>query len=139
MIERESESLLQDSKGYVARFGRTWDDFLTETGKTEESLQAEYRTEAERRVRSTLLIEAIAKAEKIEATEEDVERELLALARQYQVPVEQIVEMTRPNMGALIDGIVRTKTMDFLLDNASVEHVEPAEATNAAKDESSET
>ncbi len=139
MVERESESLLQDSKGYVARFGRSWDDFLTETGKTEESLQAEYRSEAERRVRSTLVIEAIAKAEKIEATEDDVERELLALARQYQVPVEQIVEMTRPNMGALIDGIVRTKTVDFLLDNASIEHVAPAAATNAPADESTET
>jgi trigger factor len=66
------------------------------------------------------LIEAIAKAEKIAATEGDVEAEIAQLSRQYRQPREAIFEMLRPNLGSLIDGIVRTKTVEFLLDHAKV-------------------
>lgn len=134
LVEAEVAGLLADSKAYVARLGREWSDYLTTTGKTEEELRAQYRAEAERRVRSTLVLEAIAKAEGITATPEDVEAEVKTLAEQYGQPRERVLEMLRSNLDTLIDGIVRTKTLDFLLDRAKV--VEAPAATNDAPAES---
>jgi trigger factor len=118
LVEREIDSLLNDSKQYVARYGTTWDDYLEATGKTEQAFRDDFRAEAEKRVKSTLLIEAIAKAEKIKATQGDLDNEIGALSRQYRQPPEKIVEMLQGNVGSLVDGIVRTKTLDFLLENA---------------------
>lgn len=134
LVAYEVESLLADSKGYIARMGLSWDDYLKSSEKTEEQLRAQYREEAERRVRSTLLLQEIAKAEGIEATREDIEAEINGLAEQYGQPRERILEMMRSNLDTLIDGIVRTKTLDFLLDNAKVTDAPPA--TKEAEPES---
>jgi trigger factor len=118
MVESEIDGLIDESKQYVGRSGIPWDDYLAQIEKTEETLRGEFREEAERRVKTTLLIEEIAKREQITATNEDVEAELAALSRQYGQPRERIVELLGQNAGALIDGIVRTKTIDRLIERA---------------------
>jgi len=67
-----------------------------------------------------LLLEAIAKAENITATPADISAELQGLAQQYGQPVERIRQALGSNIVAVIDGIVRTKTVEFLIDSASV-------------------
>jgi trigger factor len=131
MVERESESIYQEAQAYVARAGLKWADYLEQQNRTDDSVRAEYRAEAERRVKTTLLLEAIAKAEKIEATEADLESEITSLSRQYGQPRQAIVEMLRPNLASLIDGIVRSKTLDFLLDQAKI--IELPAGTEATK------
>jgi trigger factor len=118
LVEREIDSLLNDSRQYVARAGLSWDDYLAQSGKSEQELRDTFRDEARRRVKTTLLIEAIAKKEGVEATPADVEAELDALAAQYGQPRERIIEALRANLGALVDGIVRTKTIDRLIEQA---------------------
>ncbi len=54
----------------------------------------------------------------MQATQADIEAELDALAAQYGQPRERIAEALRANVGALIDGIVRTKTIDRLIEQA---------------------
>ncbi len=125
MVDREIESLETEAKGYVERAGIEWSSYLEQQGKTEDQIRDEYRAEAERRVRGSLLIEAIAKAENIQATPPDIEAEIAQLSRQYQQPREAILEMLRPNFNALVDGIVRTKTVEFLLDHATVTETAP--------------
>jgi len=128
LVERELEGLLNESKQYIARAGVSWDDYVAQGGKSEDELRESFRSEAERRVKTTLIVEAIAKKEGIQATQADVEAELDALARQYGQPRERIVEMLQSNVGALIDGIVRTKTIDRLIEQAKrVPATEPAE------------
>jgi trigger factor len=131
LVDREVEALAKEARGYVEQAGVEWDAYLKDRGKTEEELHAEYRSEAEKRVKTSLLIEAIAKAEKIFATEADVEAEIASLARQYRQPREAILEMLRPNIQALVDGVVRTKTVEFLLDQATISETLPPEATSA--------
>ena len=90
-------------------------------GESNESeLRAAQRPEAESRVKAALLIEAIAKAENIAATPADVSAELEALARRYGQPVARIRKALGNNVLSLVDGIVRNKTLDFLIDNAIV-------------------
>ena len=136
LVERETENLRQEGKAHVERAGMAWDAYLEQQGKTEEQLLADYRAEGERRVKTSLLVEAIAKAENITATNADIEAEVGQLSRQYGQPREAILEMLRSNIGALIDGVVRTKTVEFLLDHATIQEndaasSEPAEKTEA--------
>jgi trigger factor len=118
LVEGEIDGLLDESRHYIARAGISWDDYLKESGKTDEELRSQFREEAERRVKTTLLIEEIAKREAIEATPAELEAELGALARQYGQPREKILDMLGRNVGALVDGIVRTKTIDRLIERA---------------------
>lgn len=140
LIERESENLAKQAKGYIEQAGVRWDDYLEKEGKTQEDLTAEYRGEAEKRVKGSLIIEAIAKAENVTATNADIEAEVAQLSRQYGQPREAILEMLRSNFSALVDGIVRTKTVEHVLDHAVITEVaadgapgdEAERATNAS-------
>lgn len=142
LVEYETESLLADTKSYIARLGREWDDYLATRfgavtdGSAEDKLRAEFRDEAQRRVKTTLLLEAIAAAEGIQPTTEDIEAEINALAQQYGQPRERILEMMRDNLDTLIGGIARTKTLDFLLDHAAIAAA-PAETKSADGESSS--
>ena len=127
MVDRESDALENEAKGYIERSGMDFETYLTQQGKTAEELRAEYKTEAERRVKITLVLEAIAKAEHITATGDDIEAEVQQMSEQYRQPREAILQMLRENVNALIDGIVRTKTVEFLIDNAVI--TEPKAAT----------
>jgi len=120
MVEREIDALINDSKQYVVRYGTSWDDYLTAVGKTEATFRSEFEAEAQKRVKTTLIIEAIAEAEKIVAAPADINAELDAIARQYDQPRDKILELMGSNVAALIDGIVRTKTIDFLIEKANV-------------------
>ena len=102
----------------MARAGISWEDYLAHGGKSETELAEGFREEAARRVKTTLLIEAIAAKEGIQATQQDVEAELTALSAQYGQPRERIIEALQSNAAALIDGIVRTKTIDRLIEQA---------------------
>jgi trigger factor len=83
-------------------------------------LRASLRAEAESRVKASLLIEAIAKTEGITATPADVAAEIEALSRRYGQPAARIRRALGNNLLSLMDGIVRNKTLDFLVDNAIV-------------------
>jgi len=68
-------------------------------------------------VRLTLIVEQIAKVEGIVATPADVQDELEALSRQYGQPVARIRKALGNSLLSLMDGIIRNKTLDFLIDN----------------------
>lgn len=120
LVEREIDHMINDSASQAAQAGISFEDWLKEAGKSEEELRTEYRADAQTRVKGTLLIEAIAKAENINATPADVAEELAALARQYGQPVDRIRKALGNNVLSLMDGIVRNKTLDFLIDHAKV-------------------
>ncbi len=122
MVARELESLVEEAKTFAQRMKMSWEEYLAKAEKTDESLREELRAEASRRVKATLLIEEIAKKEKIEATTADVEAELAGLAAQYQQPRERILQALQPNISTLIQGIVRTKTVDYLIEHATAAH-----------------
>jgi trigger factor len=130
MVDREAESIENEAKSYIERAGLTWEDYLEKQGKAADDLRAEYRVDAERRVKTSLVLEAIAKAEHITATGDDIEAEVAQMSRQYGQPREAILQMLRENVNALIDQIVRTKTVEFLIDNAVI--TEPAKAAAAS-------
>ena len=74
MIEDEIDVMLRETKMRMMYQGFKFEDFLKYTGQTEEQIKEMYRPEAKNRVKMQLVLEAMVKAEKIEATEEDVEK-----------------------------------------------------------------
>jgi len=107
MVEGEIDRIMEDA---TAASG----------GKTEAEPRESYRAEAESRVKTTLLIEQIAKAEKITATPGDIAAELEVLSRRYGQPAARIRKALGNNLLSLMDGIVRSKTLELLIDNAEV-------------------
>jgi trigger factor len=109
LVENEVSHLLEDSAPATSAEERN-----------EADLRAARRAEAESRVKAAILIQAIAKAENITATAADISAELEVLARRYGQPVARIRSALGKNVLSLMDGIVRNKTLDFLIDNAIV-------------------
>ena len=126
MIDHEIENMLNDARGFAGRMGLSWEDYLKTTEKNEDELRAQFRPDAEKRVKGTLIIEAIAKAENINATPADVQAELAGLAEQYGQPIDRIRQALGNNVLSLMDGIVRSKTMDWLIEQADIKEASPA-------------
>lgn len=120
MVEGEVDHMVNETASAVAQGGETFEAYLTRAGKTEEELRAAFRADAESRVKTTLLVERIAKAEGIVATPADVSLEVEILARQYRQPPERVRKALGDNVLPLMAAIVRNKTLDFLVDHAKV-------------------
>ncbi len=131
LVEREIDQAINDDASQASQAGLPFEAFLKQSGKTEDELREDYRESARSRVKATLLIEAVAKAERIVATPADIAEELGSLARQYGQPVDRIRKALGNNVLSLMDGIVRNKTLDFLIDNAAVT-VKEATTTTAS-------
>ncbi|MEA4910905.1 Trigger factor [bioreactor metagenome] len=82
LIEDELERMKLQTKADIERFGSKWEEYLTHLKKTEEDLKSEWRDMARKRVMSQLLINEIAKKEKVEASKEDIDAEALKIMTQ---------------------------------------------------------
>jgi trigger factor len=120
LVEREVDSMVNDLTTQVAQSGIEFDSYLKEQGKTVDELRESFKNDAQQRVKGTLVIEEIARKENINATPGDVAEELAALSRQYGQPVDRIRKALGNNVLSLMDGIVRNKTLEFLVDNATL-------------------
>ena len=133
LVEREIDSLVSDAKSYMQRIGRSWEEYLAAKNVDEAGLRKEYRVEAERRVKTALLLEEIAKREKIEVTTTDVDQELDAMARSYGQTRESVIDFLRKTggFGPIIDTVSRRKTLDLLVEHATITDVAAVTQTSS--------
>jgi trigger factor len=121
VLEREVESMLAETAQDAQRAGFSGlDEYAGRAGQTADQLRERYRQEATNRVKGTFIIEAIAKAEQIEATPDEIKEEIGALARRYGQPAERMRKALRNRLDGIREGIVRGKTLDLLVDSARV-------------------
>lgn len=90
------------------------------SGQTEEDLRGQMKEEADNRIRVRLTLEAIADAEKIEATEEDINKELEEMSKQFNMTTEQITTALGGSTDILKQDIRMKKTVELLVDNAKI-------------------
>ena len=90
MIQTEKKNLIDRLEQQYKMYGFDIDSFLTYTGTTRETFEAQQEAEAERRVSNHLVIDAIVKAEGFTATEEEVEAKYNEYALTYKMPVEDV-------------------------------------------------
>ena len=90
MIDTQARTMLNDYAQQMQMQGISMDMYMKFTNSTVESMLEEMKPQAETRIKNSLVLEAIADAEKIEITDEDVEEELKRMAESYKMELEEI-------------------------------------------------
>ncbi|GAB2324570.1 trigger factor [Alkalibacterium sp. m-11] len=99
------------------------------TNSTEQNLHKQFEGDAEFNVRTNLVLEAIVEAENLDATEEDIEKEISDLAEQYNMPEDQVRSVLSPDL--LNRDISLKKAIDLITSTAK-ETLEAAEESDEA-------
>ena len=117
MVEFEVENMMKDFEQRLSYQGLNLDQYLKMIGKTEEEMKKEYEPQAIEAIKSRLVLEAIIKAEKIEASEEEVKAKMEEMAKNYGKKVEEISE--NENLKRYLkEGIESEKALEFIVSNA---------------------
>lgn len=118
MIHDEVQRAMQEFMGNMQRQGISSEMYFQLTGTTEEDLRKQYEADADKRVKTNLVIEAVAKAEGFEATDEEIEKEISDLATEYKMEDEQVRSLLSPDM--LKHDIAMKKAVNVITDSAKV-------------------
>lgn len=119
MIEDQIDNMVRDMEMQVLYRGMKMDDYLKYTGVTREKLREMYRNQASVRVHTQLTLEAVRKAENIEATEEEIDAEMQKYADQNQKTLEEFKAMLSDDDKKYFSEIAAMqKTVKFLKENA---------------------
>ena len=128
MIERQVDYMMQDIKYRLAGSGLDFNTYLKYLNTTEADMRKNYRTEAEARVKMQLVIEAISKAENVQATDEEIEEEIKKYAENGSTDVETFkAQLTDSDREYFADRIVVDKTVKLIVDAAVETEPEKAE------------
>ena len=119
MVEKQIDSYLNDMKYRVESQGLQFEQYLQFTGMTEEKFREEVRPQAEKGARVALLIENVAKAENIVATDEDIDAEVKQLAEGYGMEEDKVREIIMANLPSIKQDIEFRKTVKFLTESAA--------------------
>lgn len=121
MVEQQIDNMLMELNYQLQYQGLNLQQLLSMTGRDVAELREERKADAQKLVKSSLVLEAIAKAENIEVSEEEFTAELTKMASMYNMDVEKIKSSLRENDIEDIKGQVKIrKTIDLLMDNAKI-------------------
>ena len=118
MIDAEVDRAVNEMLGNMQRQGISPDMYYQITGTSEADLRKQYADDADRRVKTNLVIEAVAKAEGFEASEEEVNKEIADLAAEYSMDEAQVRNLLSPDM--LQHDIAAKKAIDLITSTATV-------------------
>ena len=93
MIEAQAQQMVEEFAQNIAMQGISFDQYMQFTGSTVEQLLEQVKPQAKARIESSLVLEEVVKAEKIEATDEEFEKELEDMATRYQMEKEKVAEL----------------------------------------------
>jgi trigger factor len=119
MVEKEIDVMVSDLENRLKYQGLTLDQYMEFTGNTGDKMRDYMRENADRKVRADLVLEAIAKKENIEVSEEEMKEKALELAKMYSATEhEKMADMLLNAQGAMIQrDLVVEKTIKLLKDN----------------------
>ncbi len=140
MVERKTNEMLQRLVERLQAIGVTLEDYLANTGRDMQSLHSEYKEAAAEAVKIDLVVEAVAKKEGIEATEEDIESAIANIAERYAEKPETIraTLMKEDAIGGLRIGVISDKTIAYLSQKARENAANKPEEVDAGSTESAE-
>ena len=131
MIELEIENMFKDMESRMSYQGLTMEQYLQMMGKTLKEFKKEYEPQATQAIKSRLAIEEIVKAEKLDATDDEIKAKIEEMAKNYGRDAKDLEE--NENIKDYIKkGIESEKAMDFLVENSK-------EKKQAAKKETKKT
>ena len=119
MVEKEVDKMVQNLQQRLQYQGLTLEQYFQFTGTDEEKMREYMRTNAQTKVKVDLVLEAIEKAENIEATEEEIKAKAVEVAKMYSASEdEKMVDLLmQSQQAALRADVITNKTMKLLLEN----------------------
>ena len=118
MIQTQCESMVDEFANRIAQSGLSMEQYLQFSGMTMDKLFEQVRPEAETRIKTTLVLEAIVKAENIEVSEEDVDAEITRQAELYGMKAEDLKGFIRESeKEAMKSELAMNKAVDFIMAN----------------------
>lgn len=119
MIETQQRQMVDDFAQRIQMQGISIEQYFQFTGLTREAFLEQTKPQAEKRIKSRLVLEAVAKAENLEASEEEYQEEIKSMAEAYNMDVDQLNDM----IGAFEEKSIKEdlcikKAADFVVENA---------------------
>lgn len=132
MYDTRMDEMVNDFAFRVEQQGLRLEDYLKYLGQTVEQFRASFMPQAEKQVKIRLALEAVARAEGIVASDEDVDAEIKRIADQYKMEEDKVRGIV--NLEDLKWDLAINKAIDFIKANANVvEKAAEAENTEAAQ------
>ena len=118
MVENEVHRAMNEFMGNLQRQGISPEMYFQITGTTQEDLRKQYEADSDKRVKTNLVIEAVAAAEGFDATDEEIQKEINDLAAEYNMEVSQVSALLSPEM--LKHDIAMKKAVEVITSSAKV-------------------
>ena len=121
MKEAQIDNIVRDFAQRLAYQGMSLDMYMQYTGQTEETFRAQFGEQAEKQISGSLVLEAIQKAEGIEAGPEEVELHLVDMSKKYNMKLDKLKEaLSDVEKENIKKELELQKTIDMIVNNASV-------------------
>ena len=134
MIETQQRQMVNEFAQRLQMQGMNMDQYLQYTGGSVDQMLAQVKPQAIERIKSRLVLEAVAEAEKIEVSDADVDAEIESMAHQYRMEVEKLKEMmSDAEKKQLKSDLAVQKAADFLVENVKEGAKKAAKKTTAKK------
>lgn len=121
MIDMQVRQMMNDMASRMQQQGLTLEQYMQFTGMTQEKMEEEFRPQAEKRIQTRLVLEAIVKAENIEVSDERLDEELQKMADAYQMEVDKLKEFMGENEKTQMKEDIAVQDAVTLITDAAVE------------------
>ena len=132
MVDYRADKMVEEQAMRMQQNGLNFQDYLKYMGLSMDDVRAQAKTAADRTVRTALALDAVAKAEGIEVTQEELDAEVKRLAEQFHVTEDQVRELTNPD--DMKQDLASKKALDLVKSSAK----KPAKKKEEAQAESAE-
>ena len=119
MVDTQINNIINDYSRNLAQSGLSFQQFLQYSGQTIEKFRENTRPEAIKRIKTSLCLEKIAEEQKLEATDEDIDKRIDDMAKQYGMKSEDLKKNIQDDeLDTFKEQIKMEKAIDFVMENA---------------------
>ncbi len=120
MIESQISNMMQDFDMRLKSQGMDLEKYMQMTGMQIENFKEQFKDQAQKQVKTTLILEKITKLENIEVTDQDVEAHIEEMSKNYNMDADKIKQMLGQQVEGIKDDLAMQKTVDMLVENAKI-------------------
>lgn len=121
MVDMQVQNMINDYARRMQGQGMSFDQYMKYTGMTVEQLKAQTRPQAEKTIRTRLVLEAVVKAENIEVSDEKLEEEIRNMANSYKMEPDQVRSyMGERGIEQMKEDMAVQEAVDFLVAEAKL-------------------
>ena len=121
MVETEVDSMMSEFDQQLRSQGMDMDSYLKYMGENSDAFKEQLKDDAFKRVKTRMIVRAIADQEGFEVSEEEIDAELASMAQQYDLEADSLKEMLGQENINMISGDLRIKkAIDYIYDNAVI-------------------